>query len=145
MLLAMTLLGGCTLLPYSMPTQEDVDRWLEQMPLGGTKRDTDQHFASRDNQTGRWESSLLNTELTEHGKRATYRYHWVTASSFYLSSDVYRYDLIFLEDRLIRFERAGVTSSGGLQVESAPSTGKVNYLCKDAVARGDEGAIRTYC
>lgn len=141
---AILMIPGCAeftaLLPPSMPTQEGYAEWAKQVPLGKDKAEADKHFAQRNNDTGRWKSSLISSELTNEGNRSVYRYGWKRNAS-YSDANVFYYDLTFIADRLIKFEWVNPEHS------SQPLRGSLGmgFLCKDAIARGDEGGIRVHC
>jgi hypothetical protein len=124
-----------------MPAQENLEQWSQQIPFGKPRSEADKHFAERNNDTGAWRSVLISTEVTDQGKRTVYRYRW-DRKAFYLDADVARYDLTFVDDALIKFERV----LSGSASHSAPSVKSgMGFLCKDAIARGDESAIRVHC
>lgn len=148
---ALGLLGACAvLLPPSMPTQEGKAEWGQNFPLGKNKAEADEHFALRNNETGRWESALESSELSNEGPRSRYRYHWVRNTS-YSARNIFYYDLTFVGDKLIKVEvidpERFSEMGNSQQRTSSPSESNtgMTFMCKEAIARGDKGAIRIYC
>lgn len=86
-----------------MPIQEGKAEWAQQFPLGKDKAAADQHFEKRNNKTGSYKSSAINSELTSDGTRTVYRYYWVPQHP-YITGTYWYYYLTFVNDALIKFE-----------------------------------------
>ncbi len=141
-ILILVVLSGCAELgPHSRPTQEGKAEWAQQFPLGKDKAAADQHFEKRNNETGRWASAALSSELTNDGTRAVYRYYWVR-EPLHREEYIWFYDLTFVNEMLIKFEAVNPMTLS--RQGSGGNTG-MGFLCKDAIARGDQGGIRTHC
>ena len=138
-ILILVVLSGCAGL-YSWPTQEGKAEWAQQFPLGKDKAAADQHFEKRNNKTGSYKSYAINSELTSDGTRTVYRYDWVPQHP-YITATYWHYDLTFVNDALIKFE---AKDSARPAQPTGGNTG-MGFLCKDAIARGDQGGIRTHC
>jgi len=133
----MLLLLGCS----SMPTQDNTGRWLQEMPFGKPRSEADKHFVLRNSDTGFWKAKMISTEVTTQGTRSIYRYQWIPSHQLFY--DIYEgeYDLIFVDDKLVKFEKVSERTNNSTQQEKQG----LGFLCKEAIARGDRGAMTVHC
>jgi len=124
-----------------MPVQDNVDQWLQEIPFGKSKNETDKYFALRNTDSGSWTAKMINSEVTTQGTRRVYRYQWVSRHPFFY--DIYEgeYDFIFVDDKLVKFERVAKSENNSVPQDKQG----LGFLCKDAIARGDRGAMLVHC
>ena len=134
---------GCAVMPISRPSP-----LADPIELRQSLDELDAAFGAQNNDTGEWTRTLVHQAVIDNGERLVYEYRWVMNGIKFADPSIVQYRVVFEHGHVVSYDvitPERETAASNQKKTSSKSKSGMDILCKDAIARQDQGGIFVHC